>query len=312
MLRNDLPFDTGVPFTRTEAREAGISASQLRGGRYQPLFHGLHVSAETVVTPLVRARAALRLCPPGSRISHFTAAELWGAIVPSQPLTHVSCPQPGGRSQHRDIGSHRLSRHAQGSGFRRVPVSSPEQTFIDLAVLLPLVDLVVLGDSLVKAGQTTSDQLVVAASQWPGRGSRMARRAAGSVRAEVDSPMETRLRMLLVLAGFPEPVVNHIIFDAVGRWSKRFDLSYPQLKLVIEYDGRQHAENDAQWDHDLERREYLDGESWRLIVIRSKGIYVEPDRTLERISGAMKAQGARNAPTRFRPEWRRHFPGRLI
>ena len=92
--------------------------------------------------------------------------------------------------------------------------------------------------------------------------------------------------------------------------SKRFDLSYPELKLIIEYDGRQHAENDGQWDHDLDRREDLDRDGWRLIVIRSRGLYVEPQVTLDRIVDAMRWRGARNVPNRFREEWRRYFPGR--
>jgi len=309
---NRTPFDDKVPFSRAEARAAGISAKVLTGGRYRRLFHDLHVSAEVVVTPAVRAKAVLKTCPPGSQVSHFTAAELWGAIVPSQPLTHVSCPQPGPRSERRGVGSHRLSRHAKVSRFRGIRLSTPEQTFIDLACVLSLVDLVVLGDSLVRAKRTTTARLVGAVDDWPGWGSRPARRAAGFVREGVDSAMETRLRMLMVLAGLPEPVVNHIVYDAMGRWAKRFDLSYPDLKLVIEYDGRQHAENDAQWDHDLDRRENLDGDGWRMIVIRSKGIFVEPHRTLERISDAMRERGARNVPTRFRDGWRSHFPGRSV
>ena len=304
------PFNDKVPFTRAEARAAGISAKQLMGGRYQRLFYDLYVSAEVAVTPAVRVKAVLKVCPPRSQASHFTAAELWGAIVPSQPLTHVSCPQPGVRSERRGVDCHRLSRHAQVVRFRGIRVSSPEQTFIDLACVLSLVDLVVLGDSLVKAKRTTVERLVRAVNAWPGRGSRPARRAVGFVREGVDSPMESRLRMLIVLAGLPEPQVNRIVWDGSGNWDKRFDLCYPDLLLVIEYDGRQHAENDEQWDHDLDRREDLDGVGWRLIVIRSKGIYVEPHRTLERIAEAMRARGARHVPTRFRDEWRSHFPGR--
>jgi very-short-patch-repair endonuclease len=33
-----------------------------------------------------------------------------------------------------------------------------------------------------------------------------------------------------------------------------FDPSYPGLKLIIECDGRQHAENTGQWRRDLSRR----------------------------------------------------------
>jgi very-short-patch-repair endonuclease len=289
------------PFSRAEARAAGISAKLLKSARYRRLFYDLYVSAEVVVTPVVRAKAILKICPPGSQASHFTAAELWGAIVPSQPLTHLSCPQPGVRSERRGVRCHR---------FRGIRISSPEQTFIDLACVLSLVDLVVLGDSLVRARRTTVDRLVDAVSTWSGWGSRPAARAVGFVRKGVDSPMESRLRMLIVLAGLPEPQVNRIVRDGSGNWDKRFDLCYPDLLLIIEYDGRQHADNDEQWDHDIDRREDLDGEGWRMIVIRSKGIYVEPQRTLERIADAMRARGAQNVPTRLRDDWRSHFPGR--
>jgi hypothetical protein len=216
------------------------------------------------------------------------------------------------RSERRGVQSHRLSAHSDAVRFRGIRVSSPEQTFIDLACVLPLVDLVVLGDSLVKAKRTTVHRLVEAVNAWCGWGSRPALRAVGYLREGVDSPMETRLRMLMVLAGLPEPVVNHIQYDAMGGWAKRFDLSYPDLLLAIEYDGRQHAESDKQWDRDIDRREELDVEGWRLIVIRSKGIYAEPHRTLERIADAMRAQGSRDVPRRFRGEWRAHFPGRAV
>ena len=167
-----------------------------------------------------------------------------------------------------------------------------------------------LGDSLVAKRRTTTQQIVAAAHAWKGKGSRLARRAADLVRAGVDSPMETRLRMLMVLAGLPEPVVNHIEYDAMGAWAKRFDLSYPDLLLIIEYDGRQHAEDDRQWGRDIERREQLDTDGWRLIVVRSAGIYTEPGTTLQRIMDAMRERGAIRLPRTLNREWERYFPGR--
>lgn len=90
----------------------------------------------------------------------------------------------------------------------------------------------------------------------------------------------------------------------------RFDLCYPGLKLVVEYDGRQHAEDVEQWDHDIDRRELLDKWGWRIVVIRSKGIYVEPERTLRRVADALRERGCRTVPRRFHEEWERYFPGR--
>ncbi|MEW1955188.1 hypothetical protein [Terrabacter sp. NPDC080008] len=177
---------------------------------------------------------------------------------------------------------------------------------MDLSDELGLVDLVVLGDSFVPAELVTPGQLVAAAEAYRGKARRLARRAAALVRAEVDSPMETRLRMLMVLAGLPEPVDNHKVCWPDGRVRWRFDLSVPASGLVIEYDGRQHAESDEQWDHDIDRREWMDGHDIRLVVVRSKDIYRTPAGTLGRIVTAMRARDMR--VPRLSEEWRQHFP----
>lgn len=307
---NGTELDVRSPFSRADARRAGIPVKHLTTTRFRKLFYDLYVCADLAVTPVVLASAALRISPLGSHASHFTAAQIWGGVVPDQPMTHVSSPHGRTRSERRGVGSHETRRGSQIVVFQQLRVSSPEQTFIDLATELNLVDMVVLGDSLVAKQRTTTQQIVEAASTWKGKGSRLARRAAHLVRAGVDSPMETRIRILMVLAGLPEPVVNHIEYDAMGAWAKRFDLSYPDLLLIIEYDGRQHAEDDRQWGRDIERREALDAEGWRLIVVRSTGIYSEPGRTLERIMDAMRARGARSLPRTLNREWERHFPGR--
>ncbi len=80
--------------------------------------------------------------------------------------------------------------------------------FVELASLLTLVDLVVVGDHLVRRRRTTCADLVAWCAQSSDRGAQAARRAAAYVRDRVDSPMETRVRMLIVLAGIPEPEVN--------------------------------------------------------------------------------------------------------
>lgn len=303
-------LDLRKPFGRADARRAGIPVKDLASARFRKLFYDVYVSVDVPATPALRGSAVLGISPFGSHVSHHSAAQIWGGIVPDQPRTHVSSPRGGTRSERQGVGSHQISRGSEVVTFAGLRVSSPTQTFIDLATELSLVDLVVLGDSLVKKGRTTPRQLVEAALGWKGTGCRAARRAAGLVRAGVDSPMETRLRLLMVFAGLPEPVVNHIVYDARGSVSKRFDLSYPDLRLIIEYDGRHHAETQQQWDRDIERREELDGEEWRLIVIQAKGIYVEPGRSLERIVGAMRACGARGLPRTLNREWERHFPGR--
>jgi len=75
-------LDTREPFTRADARGAGITVKELISSRYQKVFYNIYVSAHVVVTPQIRARAALRLASPDSYASHHTAAELWGTARP--------------------------------------------------------------------------------------------------------------------------------------------------------------------------------------------------------------------------------------
>ena len=193
------------------------------------------------------------------------------------------------RCRRAGVAAHLGTADAQTTIFDGVLISTPVQAFLDLAsVGASLVDLVIAGDSLVKANDLDPQQFVTAADAYQGRNARRARRAASLVRAGVDSPMETRLRLLIVLAGLPEPQVNMIVRIASGKWRWRFDLCYPEYKLIIEYDGRQHAYHAEQWSHDLERREWLDQEGWRMLVVISEGIYGDPLRTLHRVKAARR------------------------
>jgi very-short-patch-repair endonuclease len=66
--------------------------------------------------------------------------------------------------------------------------------------------------------------------------------------------------------------------------------------------GCQHAEDDEQWGHDIDRRELLDQWGYRLIVVRSKGIYVDPENTLRRVKAALLERGCSGVPRRFKEE----------
>jgi very-short-patch-repair endonuclease len=260
------------------------------------------------ITTELRAKAALGISPSGSYVSHFTAAQLWGAAVPNVSDVHVTVPGDAGRTVRRGVKAHAAADGTATTRIRALPITTPEQTFLDLAAAgIDLVALVVLGDSLVRACKTSARELVDAANRWRGRGAKQARRAARYVRDGVDSVMESRLRMLLVLAGLPEAQVNFIVRHPDGSWRMRFDLCYPALKLIIEYDGRQHAMNTAQWQRDLKRREELDALGWRLIVVTAEDLYDAPEQLLVRVRAALIERGATGIRRQFKTEWLRYF-----
>jgi hypothetical protein len=301
-------FDVRNPFTRADARAAGITVKELISSRYQKVFFNLYVSADVVITPQIRARAALRLASIESYASHYTAAELWGLPVPHGDHTHITVPEHGERLRRRGVKSHLGQSDARRTLRTGIPSSAPEQTFIDLAAIgMNLVDLVVLGDAMLKAKLTTIPTLIEAIQAWHGCGTRLALHAARLMREGVDSPMETRVRLLIVMAGLPEPTVNVIVRGEDGSWRMRFDLCYLDQRLIVEYDGRQHADSPQQWERDIYRREQLDRMDYRLLIVTSRGVFNEPYRTLERVRDALRERGAR-VPTRFKNEWRRHFP----
>ena len=202
-------LDPRRPFCRADARRAGIPLARLLGPEFQRIFYDRYVSSTVVVTNEVRARTAVDLSPTGSFVSHHSAAEIWGGVVPVTAQTHVSVTDRADRSIRRGISAHLASAEHATTTLGGLPISTPEQTFVDLACGIDLVDLVILGDSLLHAGATTLQKLWSYVERWHGRGARPARLALRYVRAGAESPMETRLRLLVVLAGLPEPAVNY-------------------------------------------------------------------------------------------------------
>ncbi len=289
------------PFFFRQGIAAGISRRKLASGPYRRLMPGVYIGAGAPQDARIDGLTALLVAGPGTFLSHFQAARLHGGIVPDTELLHVSVHGTRHRSRRHEVVVHSSSRTP--TTFRGLPVTTPEDTFVDLARHLSLVDLVVLGDSLVRKKRTTPQGLVRAARTASAR----AARGAALVRAAVDSPMETRSRLLVVLAGLPEPEVNVCFYDGFGQLRRRLDLAYRKHRLAIEYDGRQHAESQTQWESDVARREEFDRADWRIVTLLAKDIYRVPGQTLDRITTAMRHAGMR-VPA-LSEEWRRHFPG---
>ena len=158
-------FNPRQPFSRAEARAAGLTAEMLLSRRFHKIFWDTYVAREVLITPLLRAKAVIRLVPSGSYISHHTAAELWGAAAPADGATHVTLPSACGRLVRQGVSSHyRKIRHRPR--FARVCLSRlrsrPSWTWRQVGV--GLVDLVVVADGLIKAGHTSPELLIEAAA----------------------------------------------------------------------------------------------------------------------------------------------------
>ena len=302
------PFDPREPFPRFRALRAGLPRATVDSTAFRRLLHGVIVDADVPDSAVLRVKAALACFFDDAHASHASAARVWRVPVQTRPGEHVTVPDASHRLRRSGVTCHHRPE-ADVAVVRRVRVSILTDLFVELADELSLVELVVAGDWMVRRKGVRIKDLRRVAKDAPGRAGALARKAAAYVRARVDSPMESRLRMLVVLAGIPEPTVNASVRDVDGQPVRRFDLSWPEVRVIVEYDGRHHVERVEQWEADLGRREEIDDEGWRILVVVASGVYRTPGATVDRVFRLLQSRGLPDLPERPSPDWQPHFPG---
>ena len=266
-----LPSGLDAPaFTVGDAMARGVTLRRLRARDLAAPFRGAR-TREAVEEFESRARALYPLLSVDQVLSHTTAATLHGLPLPRRgedgPL-HVTT-LGGGRAMRRDgVVGHRAEARAVEM-VRGLSATSPLATWCDLATMLPLDDLIAVGDSLVrrKGPIATTSELVAAVEACQGRGVRRLREALALVRPNTDSARETLLRLATVRAGFPEPIPNMPIRNEFGVVIAHGDLVWPAEKVVLEYEGEQHATDPRQFAIDIERINELEDLGWRVIRV---------------------------------------------
>ena len=299
------PLDTSKPFLTKEAVSCGVSERSLAGPSYQRIFRGCHIGSEVPLDPSVLHAAALLVVPEAYALSHQSAAQAMHLEVPRSPYVHLATPKDQ-RCRLQGIQLHRLPEKPTVYRFSGVPTTTPAQTLIDLASTLSLVDLTVVADAMLHRRLVPRDRLESHATGHAASAKR-ARAALRLANAGAESPMETRVRLLLKLAGLPDPVANLSIEVAESR-TRRVDLGYPDVLVAIEYDGRHHIDRRGQWEGDIRRREELESLGWRVIVLTASDVFSCPSATLERVRDALKSRDVLVGA--FDQGWRMHFSDR--
>ncbi|WP_030527682.1 hypothetical protein [Phycicoccus jejuensis] len=293
------------PFLAADAVALGISARALRGSRYRTVLRGVLVDVRVPDTVVVRSRAALLVAPDGAVLSHWTAARLWGGRVPDNDCVHVAFSRRV-RWRLRGVKPHCFTYRLGTTRRHGLPVTTPAVTFCHLARFLGLVDLVALGDSLVRRGHITVLDLRASAEGWEGQCRAEATDAARLVRDGVDSSPETSLRLLIVLSGLPEPQINVTAHHEDGSIRYRIELAFEEHRVAIEYDGRWHEEP-AQRLHDSSRRSRLSEEDgWTFLVVTPDQLFNATENLVSRLHDELRTLGV-PVPPRPHDAWRRHF-----
>ena len=237
-------------------------------------------------SPQLLLTAVARRLPAGSAFSGRTALWLHGLDQEHSDPIEVTIPEPS--SVGRRAGTHVRRAALSGEEIvlrRGLPTTSALRTVVDLGGRNPLTEGVVAADLVLHAKLVTIAELrTYIAKHRRAKGIARLRRVVDLAEPKAESPMETRLRMLLVLAGLPRPEVQGPIYDDQGHEIARPDLLYRTQRLGLEYDGGNHRDRLVD---DNRRQNGLVGAGYRLLRFTAPDVYGSPDSVVMRVRSAL-------------------------
>jgi len=292
-ISNDL---TASPISRLRALAGGVTDRMLQGARFDRVLFGVHDFVDdSVPSERERVRRILKSATrirPDVAASCQSAALIWNLPIPPRQLATVHV-RALGQMRRPQLVAHR-GEIGPTSVIDDVRVTSPARTFMDLAAELDDTWLVVVADAMAQRRLITIDGLQEAVRASPDRrGVRRARRVVELVRLGSESPMESILRLVIVSNGLPEPAVNAPAVDRQHGWLARVDLSYPDSRIAIEYQGDHHRTDIRQWRGDITRTRALQAAGWTVILATADDI-TSPAHFLNAVCDALNQSAGIN------------------
>jgi hypothetical protein len=313
MRRAPLPLHlTTGSFSLRAADKAGVTRTRTAASDLVTVSRGIRVPAGAAATGAAALRAYTDL-DDDSILSLASAARLWRAPLPGglEEDWRIHLARPRGRSTPRRVNvvGHQLAllpdEVVELDGVR---LTSPARTWLDLAAVLGVDDLVIAGDSLVcehgpefpvpRTALCSIEELRGMVARHPGsRGVRKARAAVELIRVGADSPPETRLRLLLVRAGLPEPELNHVVWgeDPWGGQGSPVlwpDAAYRQWRIALQYEGAHHNGEDQYW-RDIRRADTAARFGWLEVRLSRLDLAGVHPAALRKVRSALASRGWR-------------------
>lgn len=262
----------GRAFSRAEFAATGGWLGRLRADDLERPYPGVR-SPTPVSTLLDRCRAYSVRMHPHHFFSHVTAALLVETPLPrrleERTVIDVATVMPAQKPRVAEVEGHRLRVAPERWTVSGLTAVVPPEAWCQIAPQLTLDDLVIAADHMLNllADPERARRAFEQAVERPHRPDRSRLRAAlGEARAGTRSPGETRVRLLLMRAGTPEPRLNVTIWED-GIWLGAPDLSWAQYRVAVEYEGDQHFTKRKQYRDDVDRYALLADAGW--IVIRA-------------------------------------------
>lgn len=312
MTTRNSPFGN-EPFRVSRALELGVGRGALDGPNFTRPFHGVREWRRNPEPPQrdgarrpslheqrrisFRRRCAQFATRMGDSdyFSHGTALILHGGPTPDRwdESIHVSAIRPRNPARTRGVISHRLA--PRPAAFRVVGglrVEHPVRAWVQASRHLSDVELIVAADYLVARRRPLATIAELLAEVRRQRRPRL-EQLLHQVRDGSESAWETKLRVELVWGGLPEPELAFELFSTAGEFIARLDQAYPHLRVGVEYDGRQHAEDVAQFAKDADRWRRIADADWHLVRILKHHLEPDPGVAVDLVRRALLRAGWR-------------------
>ena len=277
-----------------------VTAGVLRGEGVRRLVRGVYLAAEVEPTLAYELAAFLSVLPAGTAVDGVTALHYWGIEIGElKPYRFVTMASY--QSKRPEIRVRRTGVLPPSRGTVMRPVPALVAARLDLG----LSDLVAAGDWIIRAKLARATEVQQGLAAASGRHCVRARQAAELVRAGSASPQESRLRLVVVLSGLPEPACNVDLGDDLW-FIACVDLYLRVWNIAIEYEGDHHRTDAATYGKDLGRFEALAAAG--VLAIRvSKTHMRRPREVADRIYAALVSRGYDGPPPVFGPLWEAAF-----
>lgn len=269
---------TKRPFTLEEAFAAGLTKSMLKGRSWLRVGSRLYRWTGTTGDHWRLLTAWQRRLPCYAVFSGTTAAWMHGLDFQPVDPVEIAVPARSGIRRQHGLSVRRIEVSAEDIvSLRGLRATSLLRTLSDLCLTRPPVEALVALDMAVAKGLTDATRL-------DRRGGTRRLRTLATIAAPAESPMESRLRWLLIQHGLPHPQVQAELRDGEGRFVGRADLYYPSVRLVIEYDGTNHR---TRLIEENRRQNLILSAGFSLLRFTAADVYERPDALVAQVKNAL-------------------------
>lgn len=253
------------------------------------------------MTDLDWIKAATLAMPNRARLSHISRIRALG--LDYGPVFPIEFTIP--TDLHLEMDSVFLHRTEVLPPADDIAVS-PAAAFIGYAATARLIDLIKVGDWLLHEGHMTRNELAeLARFQLWRPGAKQVLRVLPHLDGRSRSLKESETRAILCFAGLPQPEVNVDILED-GVFLACVDMLYRAWRLIVEYEGRQHAQDPHQFNHDIGRYAGLRSARWDYFQVTQE-LLVHPRTLVLRIHAKLVERGYDGPEPEFGARWRALF-----